>query len=563
VATEWTKLLDEIPGAAPTPPPRAGPSPLRVLKIAEARAIAARIAQRQRDGLAVYRPLPEIKGFHKSTAHWRLVVGSNRAGKTLGVAAEIARAVCGCDPYDKYPKKNGRILVVGKDVEHLGNPMWHLLASPGAFSTIRDGVTGKMRALQTRSDDPTQLRPTDLARKSEWRPSEPLIPSRMIQDIAWEERKRAIPRKVMLTNGWELWFRSGGSDPPRGIQLDLVWFDEEFDNQQFYAESNARLVDRSGVGIWSATPDVSTPQLAELYERSQQTGQNIESFLIQISDNPFLTPDAKEEFRKSLTSEEELEVKFYGRFSLFGRRVYSCYRPDGEHGCEPFDIPPEWARYVFLDPGRQRAGTVFAAIDPDEEHVWIYDAFPLRNSNANRWAEMVAARQGKVKFEAFVIDKRFGRQGRAGQDDRSVAEQYYQALKDVNVEPRVMGPLAGFFAGSDNIMFREEALLDWMRVREVGPFAGSANLRVFRNVCPELHKEIKEAYYDRKNPDKRVKLRLSDLIEALEYGASVDPRYERPEKVPEPAKNPAERAWKKKQEKKTRKRARRAHAAIA
>jgi len=562
VETEWTKLLKDAPGAAPTPPPRAGPSPLRALKIAEARAIATRIAQRQRDGLNTYHHLPAIEDFHKSTAHWRLVVGSNRAGKSLGVAVEIARAVGGCDPYNKYPKRNGRFLAVGKDVEHLGNPMWHLLASPGAFHTIRDARTGKMRALQTRSDDPTQLRPTDLARRSEWRPSEPLIPARMIKDIAWEERKRRIPRMVSLTTGWDIWFRSGGSDPPRGIQLDGAWFDEEFDNLAFWAEANARLVDRNGVGIWSFTPDVSTPQAAELYERSQQAGQNIESFLIQISDNPFLTPDAKEEFRKSLTSEEELEVKYYGKFSLFGRRVYSCYRPDGEHGCEPFEIPPEWARYVFLDPGRQRAGTVLAAVDPDESHIWIYDAFPLRNSNANRWAEMVAARQGKVKFEAFVIDKRFGRQGRAGQDDRTVAEQYYQALKDVGVEPQALGPLAGFFSGSDDIMFREEALLDWMRIREVGPFAGSAKLRVFRNVCPELHKEITDAYYDRKNPDKRVKLRLSDLIEALEYGASVDPRYQRPEKVPEPAKNPAEQAWKKKQEVK-RKRVRRTHAAIA
>jgi hypothetical protein len=481
-------------------------------------------------------------------------VGSNRAGKSVAVAAEIARAVTGQDPHDKYRKRDGRVLIVGKDVEHLGNPIWSLLGRPGAFNTVRDRQTGKLRALRPRTDDPARLDPDDLARRAEWRPSEPLIPPRMIRNIAWEERKRGIPRMVTLTNGWEMWFRSGGSDPPRGIQLDIVWFDEEFDNLAFYAESNARLVDREGVGIWSATPDVSTPQLAELYERAADSTQNIESFEVQISDNPFLSPEAKEEFRRSLTTEEDLEVKFYGRFSLFGRRVYSCYRPEGEHGCEPFDIPEDWARYVFLDPGRQRAGTIFAAIDPDEKHIWIYDAFPLKNANANRWAELVAERQGDWKFEAMVIDKRFGRQGRAGQDDRSVAEQYWQALKDHGVEPRVMGPLAGFFAGSDDIMFREEALLDWMRVRECGPFEGSAKLRVFKNICPELHKEIQEAYYDRKRPDKRVKLRLSDLIEALEYGASVAPRYQRPEQIPVKTQTAAERMWEKKQKNASRRR---------
>ena len=60
MATELTSLLADMPGAAPTPPPRAGPSPLRVLKLAEARAIAARLAQRHRDGLATYCALPAI-----------------------------------------------------------------------------------------------------------------------------------------------------------------------------------------------------------------------------------------------------------------------------------------------------------------------------------------------------------------------------------------------------------------------------------------------------------------------------------------------------------------------
>jgi len=329
----------------------------------------------------------------------------------------------------------------------------------------------------------------------------------MLVDVSWEKRGQGIPRWCKLANGWEIMFRSGKGDPPRGIQLDLLYFDEEFLNQKFYAEGCARLVDRNGVGIWAATPDVSSPQFAQLLERANKEYPGIEAYYLFIEDNPFLTPEARQELFDSLTTEEERQVKYYGRATMFGRRIYLEYRPEEHHGCEPFEIPDDWCRYVFLDPGRQRSGTVLAAIDPEEKHFWVYDAFPLKNADALRWAHEIANRQGKFKFEGFVIDQRMGRERPAGIGESSVAEQYWEALESVGVQPRTAGPLAGFFPGSDVIMFREEALLGLMKIREIGPFAGTPKLKVFKDVCPDLHREIQEAYYDRERPDKRVKIR--------------------------------------------------------
>lgn len=538
---------------------RKGVGLLRAMKLMEAKVLAGKLLQQQRDGLAVYRPFPSVEKFHASRAHWRMVVGPNRGGKTVAALTELARAVRGMDPYDKYPKRDGRFLIVAKDVPHLGNPIWEILAGPGAFKTIRDLETKRMRAVRWRTDDPARIDPSDWDRRREWKPSEPLIPPRDIMEIAWEEHKTLVPKMVKLNTGWEIWFRSGGSSPPRGIQLDGVLFDEEFDNQAFWGECNARLVDRNGVGIWSGTPDVSTPQFAELWEKSQSNAPGIEGFQVSLEDNPMLTDEAKKEFYDSL-SDEDREIKYYGRFSLFGRRVYSCYRPDGIHGCEPFDIPETWCRYVFLDPARQQAGTVLAAIDPQEEHVWIYDAFELKQADANRWADLMVERQGDWRFEAMVIDERMGRQKHAQQGERTVADHYWAALQERKVEPRTMGPRSGFFSGSDDIPAREEALLNWMRVRESGPFL-SPKLQVFKNICPNFHKKIKEAYYDRKRPDKRVKIRLADLIDALEYGAAMDPRYYPPEAVPQPEVRVAEQLWKDKQERTSRKRRR--HALLA
>lgn len=513
------------------------------MAIARARALAGALAERRREGLQLYRPLPALVDFHSSNAHWRIVFGSNRGGKTLAACTELARAVTGQDPYEKYPKTNGRALVVAMDEEHLGNPIWTTLAKPGGFKTMRDPFSREWRSVGWKSEDPKLIDPGDLRLRHVWQDSEPLIPSRMIVDIAWEKKAQGIPRWVKLSTGWEIMFRSGKGDPPRGIQLNVLYFDEEFLNQKFYAEGCARLVDRRGVGIWAATPDVSSPQFAQLLERGNKGQSGIETYFLFIEHNPYLPPEARQELFDSLTTEEDRQVKYYGRATMFGRRPYRCYRPEGEHGCEPFEIPADWCRYVFVDPARMQTGTVMGVVDPEEKHLWIYDAFNLTNADASRWAAEIAQRQGEFKFEAFVFDKRMGKSHNVGLRKDSVAEQYWTALGNAGVVPRTMGPLAGFFAGSDDIMFREEALLNLMRVRECGPFAGTPKLQVFTNICPDLHREIQEAYYDRDRPEKRVKIRYADLIDALEYGASIDPGYFAPELAKEQTLSPAQKAW--------------------
>jgi hypothetical protein len=84
------------------------------------RKLLAKLAKLKAESLVLYNALPASREFHKSQAKWRVLDGSNRSGKTFAACVECARAWCGCDPYDKYPRVGGNSIVVGGDGDHVG-----------------------------------------------------------------------------------------------------------------------------------------------------------------------------------------------------------------------------------------------------------------------------------------------------------------------------------------------------------------------------------------------------------------------------------------------------------
>lgn len=125
------------------------------------------LRERKIEALKLYRPNPNQEEIHKCGASEILVIGGNRSGKSLCTFVEDARAVTGQDPYDKYPKKDGILVVIGRDWKHIGLVVVPMLFGTGAFYIIKDEVTKEWRAY-----DPVN----DAARKSERKPAPPLIP---------------------------------------------------------------------------------------------------------------------------------------------------------------------------------------------------------------------------------------------------------------------------------------------------------------------------------------------------------------------------------------------------
>lgn len=485
------------------------------------------------EGISLYQSLPHLQCVHECRTKWCIVDGANRSGKSLTASAEDCRAWLGCDPFDKYPRRNGNSLVVGQELDDIAR-LWRTCAE-SSFKMISDQHTGLCRAVRPDPNDPSHLDPYDNAYREKWKDAPPLIPPRMIASIAWENKSKRQPRLVTFSTGWRVHWRSSKGDSPQGDHYHHVHFDEQLDNEDFYKEANRGLVQLASDcpylprGIWSATSQTNNIQLDELRSDAVAGASYVSAYKTTIDQNPYVTDEAKREFLESL-DEDERAVRYYGENAIMRRRIYGIYDPQGIHGCEPFAIPPNWCRFLALDPGTDHCATTFYAVDPEDQHVYLYDSIDLRNAFSEDWAAEIKRRQGDNRFEAWVIDQQMGQQRTANANERT-AERFFNAAKKLNVRPRSQGTWNGFFPGSNDISAREDSLLEMMNIRGTGPFEGTPRLQVFRDVSPELNKQIKRACNDSKNLNKRFKRKHipSDLLETLEYMAAFDPRYHEPE----------------------------------
>ena len=490
---------------------------------------------RHMEGLNLFQPLPHLEAFHASKAKWRVVDGGNRSSKTMTTCVEFCRAFLGCDPHAKYPKRGGNAIVVGMLQSHI-EMIWRKCASSGSFKMIRDEHTNLYRAVRPDPDYPTRLDPYDAAYQEKWKDAPPLIPERMIAGrVAWEDRGKGIPAYAKSVAGWTVHFHSSKStNPPQGDHYNFALIDEELINGLFLTEIQRGLValdeppHQRPRGVWSATAQTTNPELLEMREQADGGAENIHAFKALIKDNCYVPEEEKQAFFDSL-SEEDRRVRYYGEYALAGMRCYSTFDPQGVHGFEPMEIPPNWCRYIILDPGHRHCGTLFVAVDPQEKHVWVYDGFDLRKGDPASWAARIATRD--EQFEAAVIDAKAGKQKQMGAAV-TVARSYKQALDDAGVSFRQLGPMDGFLPGSDDQPARQVALQTYLTVRQHGPFAGTPKLLVARGRLPELESQIRHAHMDMRDPNKRSKPSWDrwheDLVVCAEYLAAHNPRYFEP-----------------------------------
>lgn len=488
---------------------------------ARVRVLTYELAKRKVEALRLYEPMPLQQEFHSSRATYRLIRGSNRAGKTLGAAAEVARAVTGQDPYQKYPTRDGMAFLVGKDSKHLGKVMYRKLFRPGAFRVIRDFETGRWRAYRPWSTHDTE-------RVVESRPVPPLVPERMLVDVAWENKKENIPALIRLSNGWELYFFSSLGKPPQGDPIDLFWLDEEIVDPAWYPELSARVVDRQGRGIWSATPQAGTDQLFELHERceverSKPDGQRrYEEFVALLEHNRHIDDQSKRDFAADL-SEDEARVRVGGEFALLSYKVYPNFSML-VHGHPTMQVPDHWTRYAYIDPGHRVCAVLFGAVPPPQEQdiVLLYQELYIKESNADVFAEAMERACRDQVMQAFLIDYHMAIHTEAGMG-RNVMQQYSEALAKRRVRSVSTG--FGFLPAHDDVQAGVMAVNGMLRVRdhEVGP-----KLRVMQGRLPMFEWEIHRYHRKRINgvvqeqPDQR---KDNHLMDCLRYMALHNPPY--------------------------------------
>ena len=455
----------------------------------EFRRVAGALVERQYESLKLYRPMPRQQLFHDSTARERIIRGGNRAGKTAAAAAEVARIVTGNDPMGRLPKAGGICYCVGFDGRHIGQTMWKKLGKPGAFKIIRDAYTKQFRAYMP-------WLPEDIKRSGDAKPAPALIPGRMIKEIAWELKKEQQPKIVYLVNGWELHFFSGNAKPPMGVEIDLAWFDEEIPSGEWYAEIAARLVDRRGYFLWSATPQAGTDRLYDLHERAEMEAEmnvyprTVEEIVIHIDDNIHMTDAQRAEFKSKL-SEDDKDVRIEGDFSRI-HKVYPEYSSK-VHEIPYREIPENWTRYVAIDPGRQRGAGLFLAVSPptgiDANLAVLYDEIYVKDCDAFQFGEAMRIKCVNQEFRAFIIDNHEARKYDTG-SGIGIGQQYSDQLKRVGVTSYLSGN--GFLNGDDNLKAGIEAVRMMLRSKHDG-----LKLRVMAERVPNFLHEVKRYRYKR------------------------------------------------------------------
>lgn len=488
-------------------------------------------AEREREALSLYEPVPGAVDFHESKAKTRIVIGSNRAGKTLCTAKEIIDRMLGV--HRTYVTREGGISVyaVGRDQEHIGKALWPKFWHPGQFQIIRDERTGKWRPVRPDQE-------YDIEHKEKWRDAPPLLPERMVRDIAWEAKNKGIPRTCTLKNGSTITFYTGNGQPRRGFDIDGAWVDEELEEEEWIYELYRGLTDRNGWFIYSATPQSGSHWLFDKYNQAMSPfndGKRIAAFKLLIKDNPFITTEAKQTILDGITDERQRRVRWDGEFALDERIVYPEFRRE-THIVDPFWPGPDWNRYLVVDPGIHKAAVLFIAVAPDvgednQVHenageVHVYNELYLERCGADAVAARIGAEIDKDPhahregcFVAFIIDGRAGRQTQLG-SQRTVESDYSKAFRDQKIASRLSG--SNLLRGKDVIPVREEAL---HRLMQLTPGSAKPALQVHSR-CKALIWEI--PMQTRKKNRQGLVLeerdkRESHATECLEYFADYYP----------------------------------------
>lgn len=470
---QLSRLLDEVnqikPDELPSfvrwptlelPPPPGAPALFNRSNSVTQQRLRDLVIERQlraKSPLKLYRPMPLQDEFHRSDTYVRLLLGSNRSGKTVGAAVEFARCVTNSDPFDKYPKA-GLAYVVGKSLRHIGDTLYRKVYQPGLLKIVRN-IAGEWEVYRPWDDQHKGLELKVVK-------SPPMIPARLIEEEAWENKAEREISMHRLSTGWEIRYFSSKSKLPQGNTADYVWFDEEIPDSpdgEWVPEMMARLLDNAGKIVWSASMQSGYDNLISLYEngesqlelyRSNPTVNpkpDIMIFDLKIDENKYQKKENVARFERGLT-EEQRRVRVEGESAAAPLKMYPEFSLR-RHGF-PLDVPPpHWMRLSVTDPGHTIGATLFAVVPPLDESpggldtIILYDELYIPNCNAERFGEEFAAKVGDYKFEVFIGDGHGLRPTDVG-SGLSVGDQYMAQLEARKVASRQSG--SGFVYGSDD-----------------------------------------------------------------------------------------------------------------
>lgn len=391
-----------------------------------------------------------------------------------------------------------------------------------------------MRTGNWRAFHPWELE--DEHRRLESKLAPPLIPARLLnpKKIGWHAKRENIPSIAQLETGWEIGFFSTEGKPPTGADVDLVWFDEEVVDPSWYPECSARLLDREGKFIWSATPQAGSDKLYDLSlaaeDQAGKVNPRVEEFVTLLYDNPHIPVEQKRLLSDKFDDPEENRVRIGGEFAITSLRVYPDFSDRLHHIEWNAPVPPSWTRYAIIDPGHQVCAVLFVAVPPPNEEYgkrkFLYDELYIERCTAKVFGERMKGKCDGQRFQAFLIDGRAGRITEMG-SGLTIESQYAAALKANGVASLTTGH--GFAWGSDDVRGGIESVHGWLAIG----LDGKPTMQVLRGRCPYFIRELVR-YHKRRVGDRVLDepvAKNNHLMDCVRYAAAFGCPYVRPKGV--------------------------------
>lgn len=299
--------------------------------------------------IVTYRPLQRLDGqdFHADDRFAiRLVLGSNRSGKSVAGCAEAIAHSIGYRPW--LPQDHPNHIVRLCDGQPIPVPNVGRIIAQDFEQAIRQTVWPKIE---------------------EW------APKHMIKRVIRSPRK--VPQVIEWTNGSTIYLMSNDQDDMafEGPNGHWVWADEPIDYKK-YVGLKRGLIDFSG-HMWMTMTPLAQPWIADvIMARANEPDSGARTYKFSVWDNctengGYLTREAIEEFLADLR-EDELEARLHGNFLHLAGRVFKEWEPRPPYWIDPFKIPVHWPRVCLIDPHtRKPIAVLWLAISPDNQ-VFAY-----------------------------------------------------------------------------------------------------------------------------------------------------------------------------------------------
>lgn len=311
-------------------------------------------------------------GFHQSRAKVRLILGSNRSGKTQAMMAEVAAVALGF-PYPWW---------FGWDHDLPSHLTIWVIVQQFPKNAAADARIKKL-----------YIGENYLTRDRRWVFAGPLIPPEMIQHHNLDYTE------VLLWNGNTISIKS--NEQKQGSfasnQVDLICVDEPTEaNKWRELISRMAAVPHSRL-IHGLTDVTDTSEYLDQMLDTEDPELDFDQFHFTTAGMPHTDRENAAKVFKFQTKDQRQITELGLRPSDLARCYPHVFRWldqgtgreiknfDGGTGnwIKPFKIPHEWTRYCIHDPGVNVGAAVWFAIEPGTQNIFAYRCCHMKNPGGN------------------------------------------------------------------------------------------------------------------------------------------------------------------------------------